>query len=258
MTMKIQFHSIGGTIIGETTTGSPRVDYLTDALGSVTATVNQSAQVVNTYRYKPYGTTLAKTGPGSDPAFGWVGEHGYEPTGNPFSDFYVMFRHYDKLNGKWPTVDPIGFPDGWNPYRYVKNSPTIFIDPSGLVCIAGGGPCQPGGYDYGECIGMCDLLHWKMEGCDISTPEVGNTSGKCTCCHTVFKNLDKNTKYRASGSCLSYGGGELLGMCATMCGHSDSHSKTQRSWPKSCNIAWYGSGVGRLECYCCTTFSFTA
>src|SRR5580700_2929376 len=94
------YHTVDGEIIGETTAGSPRVDYLTDALGSVTATVNQSAQVVNTYRYKPFGAQLAKTGTGSDPAFGWVGEYGYRPTTNKFSDFYVVFRHYDATGGR--------------------------------------------------------------------------------------------------------------------------------------------------------------
>ena len=36
------YHTVNGRIIGETTSGT-RTDYLTDALGSVTATVNQSA-----------------------------------------------------------------------------------------------------------------------------------------------------------------------------------------------------------------------
>ena len=66
------YYTVNGEIIGERTAGSPRVDYLTDALSSVAATVNQSAQVVNTYRYKPYGALLAKTGTGPDPAFGWL------------------------------------------------------------------------------------------------------------------------------------------------------------------------------------------
>ena len=133
MVMTKQFHSIGGIIIGETSTGSPRVDYLTDALGSVTATVNQSAQVVNTYRYKPFGATLAKTGTGPDPAFGWAGTHGYRPTGNPFSNFYVMLRHYDELGGRWPTVDPTGFGGAeWNLYRYVENNPVTWVDPTGF------------------------------------------------------------------------------------------------------------------------------
>jgi hypothetical protein len=48
------YHTVNGRILGETT-GGIRTDYLTDALGSVTATVNPSGQVVNRYTYKPYG-----------------------------------------------------------------------------------------------------------------------------------------------------------------------------------------------------------
>src|SRR5580704_4952770 len=134
MTMAVtNYHTVNGEIIGETTTGSPRVDYLTDALGSVTATVNQGGSVVNTYRYTPFGSTLAKTGTGADPAFGWVGEQGYRPTGNKFSDFYVNARHYDEINGRWPTQDPLGFFGGvQNLYPYVQNAPTLLVDPSGL------------------------------------------------------------------------------------------------------------------------------
>jgi hypothetical protein len=69
------YHTVAGRILGETTSGV-RTDYLTDALGSVTATVDASQNVINTYRYKPYGEQLAKTGSGADPRFRWVGAFG--------------------------------------------------------------------------------------------------------------------------------------------------------------------------------------
>jgi len=75
------YYAVDNDILGEKTTASSRIDYLTDALGSVTATLNQSAQVVNTYRYKPYGALLVKTGTGVDPAYTWVGSKGYRQTG---------------------------------------------------------------------------------------------------------------------------------------------------------------------------------
>src|ERR1043166_313193 len=95
------YYTVGNEIIGEKTTGGSRVDYLTDMLGSVTATVNQSAQVVNTYRNKPYGTQLAKTGVGADPAFLWNGSSGYRQTGNRVSEDYVGARHYSSTTGEW-------------------------------------------------------------------------------------------------------------------------------------------------------------
>src|SRR5579864_1493368 len=133
------YYTVNGALIGEKTAGGTRVDYLTDALGSVTATVNQSAQVVNTYRYKPYGAQLAKTGVGADPAFGWVGTQGYRPTQKKFSDFYVRARHNDTVNGRWTSTDPIGLNLGEiNLFQYSNSNPITFTDPSGLV------PCSPG------------------------------------------------------------------------------------------------------------------
>ena len=127
------YHTVNGEIIGETTVGSPRVDYLTDALGSVTATVNQGAQVVNTYRYNPFGSLLAKTGTGPDPAFGWGGELGYKPSGNAFSNFYIMLRHQDELNGRWATKDRGRFASGpWKQYVFALNNPVRFTDPTGM------------------------------------------------------------------------------------------------------------------------------
>lgn len=115
MAMKKSYYSVGGQIIGEKAVGQPRMDYLTDALGSVTATVNQSAQVVNAYRYnryKPYGTQLAQTGAGADLSFQWVGSQGYRSTGRTYSDTYVRARYYASVIGRWTTPDPLDFLDG--------------------------------------------------------------------------------------------------------------------------------------------------
>src|SRR5215212_59197 len=102
------YYSINGELIGEKVGTGARTDYLTDALGSVTATLNQSGAVVNTYRYKPYGAQLAKTGAGADPAFRWVGNQGYRQTGKKYSDVYIRARHYGEREGRWPNRDPYG------------------------------------------------------------------------------------------------------------------------------------------------------
>lgn len=127
------YFSVNGQLIGEQPVGSPaaRLDYLIDALGSVTGTVDQSAQVVNTYRYKPYGTQLAKTGMGTDPAFQWVGSWGYRKTGRSYSDVYVRARHYSSGLGRWITMDPIGYIEGTNRYCYTRGNSVVALDPSG-------------------------------------------------------------------------------------------------------------------------------
>src|SRR5690349_3852703 len=106
MAMKTSYFTIRGQIIGQIS-GVARTDYLRDALGSVVGTVNQSAQVVNTYRHKPYGAQLAKTGVGANPANRWVGGLGYRQTGKKCSDVYVRARHYDNGARCWTTEDPI-------------------------------------------------------------------------------------------------------------------------------------------------------
>jgi len=46
------YHTVNGKLIGETS-GGQRTSYLTDALGSLTATADSSGSVGNTCRYKP-------------------------------------------------------------------------------------------------------------------------------------------------------------------------------------------------------------
>jgi RHS repeat-associated protein len=124
------YYSFGGEILGEET-GGVRRDYLTDALGSVTATVTGAGVVENTYRYKPYGSILAKTGTGSDPKFLWNGKWGYFKNGNTSSFTYVRARWYREMVSRWATKDKLGFVDGLNLYLYVGGNPISFYDRSG-------------------------------------------------------------------------------------------------------------------------------
>lgn len=133
------YHTVDGEIIGESTSGV-RTDYLVDALGSVTGTVNQSAQIQNTYRFTPYGALLAKTGTGADPKMQWVGSLGYRETGRRQSDYYVRARHYGSMPGMWSTKDSL-----WSlapAYAYVGGAPAVSTDPSGMLVQVHGYPQQ--------------------------------------------------------------------------------------------------------------------
>jgi RHS repeat-associated protein len=45
-------------------------------------------------------------------------------------------RYYDPRRGTYLTPDPLGTPDGPNPYAYVRGNPLRYVDPSGLILFA--------------------------------------------------------------------------------------------------------------------------
>ena len=127
MAMKERYYTVDGQMIGYKD-ASGRKDFLTDALGSVTAEVEQTG-ATKTFdgRYKPYGGDLSSTG--TRGSFGWVGTWGYRGTSLSVASHYVRARHYSKTSGIWTTIDQL-----W-PYQkafgYVDGSVTFEIDPSG-------------------------------------------------------------------------------------------------------------------------------
>jgi RHS repeat-associated protein len=199
------YYTIGGGIVGEKAVGGSRVDYLTDALGSVVVTVDQSAQVLNTYRFKPYGDQLSKTGVGADPAFLWVGSKGYRHTGRRYSNIYIRARHYSSEIATWASRDPI-----WPAapaYAYACVAPTVCEDSSGLICQRQRSP-----YD---CSQVCSHLVWgPIAG-------KGDTFGKTVCCEG-----HAYTCIRPNWGELEKLPGEALDklkMCLAL--HEDSHRK---------------------------------
>ena len=57
-------------------------------------------------------------------------------TGKPYIDglgYAFLFRNYCPDLGKWPSQDPIGYPDGWNNFAYCNNIVTITYDLLGGV-----------------------------------------------------------------------------------------------------------------------------
>ena len=126
------YYTVNDEIMGEHTLGQSRLDYVTDALGSVIATVDQTLTVQSTARYKPFGANLATSG--TQVKFGWAGSRGYRQTGLPHSDIYVRARHLGTIEGRWTSADPV-----WPrqlAYEYGNSNPTLLTDPSGLqVCL---------------------------------------------------------------------------------------------------------------------------
>ena len=125
-----------GEILSEDSDGSV-LDFLTDALGSITATVDQTSTIQSRARYKPFGDLLS----GSSLRMAWVGSRGYRPSGLAYSNYYMTYRHYGTKQGQWTTQDPI-----WpveRAFAYAGSSPTVLTDPSGMSigALACAGAC---------------------------------------------------------------------------------------------------------------------
>lgn len=121
------YDTVNGEIIAEYTNGV-QLNYLKDALGSVTAWVDQSCTIVASARYKPYGDILVSSG--SLGRFTWVGTLGYRTTGLSVANYYVRARLYAAQQGFWNTVDPL-----WpreRAYDYAPANPVSNTDQSGL------------------------------------------------------------------------------------------------------------------------------
>ena len=99
--------------------------------GHVNGLVNANDQLVNSYRYTPFGA--AATG---FPVQGTVNPLQYMARELDAATglYYVRNRWYDPQVGRFISEDPIGLAGGLNLYTYVHNNPLSFRDPLGL-CV---------------------------------------------------------------------------------------------------------------------------
>jgi RHS repeat-associated protein len=105
--------------------------YEQDGLSSVSSLSNAAGALANTYTYDSFGKLTASTGSITNP-FQYTGREFDSETGI----YSYRHRYYDPNIGRFISGDPVGFRgQDINLYRYVKNQPTGFVDPSGLVSI---------------------------------------------------------------------------------------------------------------------------
>jgi RHS repeat-associated protein len=115
------------------TTGGSTYYYSQDGLGSVRTLTDSTGTVKNTYDYLPFGGAHQ---PGTNVT---VGQR-YTYTGrekNPASDsMYYRYRHYFRGIGRFLGRDPIGRQRFASLYRYARNNPLRYGDPSGLFSLS--------------------------------------------------------------------------------------------------------------------------
>ena len=134
---------LGGSLVAivekTTATGTSATKYQhTDALGSPVAVTNESATVVETNEWEPYGKELTATHDGP----GYTGHVYDQATGLN----YMQQRYYDPQIGRFLSVDPVTASSStggnFNRYWYANNNPYRFKDPDGRLACGGNDGCR--------------------------------------------------------------------------------------------------------------------
>ena len=153
-----------GMVWGEISDSGVMKSYGHDALGSVTETFVNGA-LENTYRYKPYGSLLAKTGSGADPSFLWNGGSGYRTSSIDNAAVYVVNRHFSWTTASWTTVDPIWPSEG--AFTYVNGNPSTAVDPTGLLKWPTDCCAEPAGVGFEIIDQKSDIFYDKSLGIGV-------------------------------------------------------------------------------------------
>jgi RHS repeat-associated protein len=91
--------------------------------------VDGNGTILNHIVYDSFGKVKSQSNASVEFRYGYTGREQDNETG---LDYYRA-RYYDAANGRFISEDPIGFSAGdSNLTRYVGNSPTNWVDPSGL------------------------------------------------------------------------------------------------------------------------------
>jgi RHS repeat-associated protein len=144
-----------------------------DSIGSVTALINNSGSVVQSYSYDPYGGTTANISGG--PSNPWRFASTYQdPTG-----FYKMgARYYSPGLMRWTQQDPLEGPDDFNQvnrFAYVGGDPVNKVDPTGQSVSSWFNRCVLSKGDW-TCIGISNS---SVEAFEHPLSETLSTSANC-------------------------------------------------------------------------------
>ena len=119
--------------------------YHYDALGSVIALSDSSGDTVQTYEYSVFGEPAVEDANHSNP---------YMFAGRRYDIgiglYYNRARYYNPYTGRFLQTDPVGYADGINWYKYCKNNPLLWVDPSGQETVE-------------DATGRVMILPWRLD-----------------------------------------------------------------------------------------------
>ena len=109
---------------------------MTDALGSTRGLVDSSEALTDSYTYTPYGKLSSHDGT-SENSFLFTGEQLDSET----EDYYLRARYYSPSSSRFLSRDSydgtMNSPVTQNHYLYAGANPSMFVDPSGHMTLAG-------------------------------------------------------------------------------------------------------------------------
>ena len=105
----------------------PKTEYYHGDLIGTTRDVSYKGSSTAPAVYTAFGELVD----GTNHRYGYAGAWGYQAHDN-FPFLHVGARYYDPGTGRFLQRDPLGVGAGVNVYAYVRNGPTIRIDPVGL------------------------------------------------------------------------------------------------------------------------------
>ncbi|MFV3126483.1 RHS repeat-associated core domain-containing protein [Niveispirillum sp. KHB5.9] len=127
----IRASGTGGAVVAVHSPTGGLIRLLPNRQGSVIGWLRPDGKLGGAYTYDAYGNSPQAGAAG--PSFRYAGMRYDAETGL----YHTPNRAYDPQYGRWMQLDPIGTKDGLNRYAYVRNSPGMGVDPSGLACFCG-------------------------------------------------------------------------------------------------------------------------
>jgi RHS repeat-associated protein len=120
-------------------TGQPNAGkyyYHANDIFSVSALTDSAGNVVERYKYDPYGKVTILAADGTTVRASSAYNNPWTFTGRRLDAesglMYYRFRFYDTSLGRFISRDPIGYAGGIDLYAYVSNRPAMWPDPLGL------------------------------------------------------------------------------------------------------------------------------
>jgi len=104
-------------------------------LNNIFALTNEAGQLSESYEHTVFGTTLILDSDDSPLHISAI-SNPYQHTGRRHDiesgNQYYRIRYFTPQLGRFLQTDPLGYVDGLNSYRYVRNNPLKWNDPLGL------------------------------------------------------------------------------------------------------------------------------